>query len=282
MVNKGVKAMQRDPEKHPWSEPAKRKLNPSIKAHQFPCLQDNYGYLVHCKASQLTACIDTPSVADTQRALAETGWTLTHILNTHHHEDHVGGNLELKEKTGCTIVGPAHDTDRIPGLDIGVDEVTGFRFGTHEVEVLNTPGHTTGHIVYRFRTHNLAFVGDTLFSMGCGRLFEGTPLQMWASLKKIMAWPDHTLMHCAHEYTAANADFALTIEPSNIELISRASRVAELRASNLPTVPTSLKIEKLTNPFLRPNSEEIRNSLNMIDASNAEVFAEIRKRKDAF
>ena len=184
MTNKPIKPMRRDPEKHPWSEPAKRKLNPSIQVHQFPCLQDNYGYLVHCKASQLTACIDTPSVAATQQALADTGWTLTHILNTHHHEDHAGGNLELKEKTGCIIVGPAHDADRIPGLDIGVDEATGFRFGTHEVEVLNTPGHTTGHIVYRFRTHNLAFVGDTLFSMGCGRLFEGTPRQMWTSLQR--------------------------------------------------------------------------------------------------
>jgi hydroxyacylglutathione hydrolase len=274
--------MKRDPEKHPWSEPAKRKLNRSLVVHQFPCLQDNYGYLVHCKLSDYTACIDTPDVAAIEQALEEKGWTLSHILNTHHHPDHAGGNLELKEKTGCKIVGPAHDAARIPGIDILVDEAHPFRFGTNEVEVLNTPGHTTGHIVYRFRTHNMAFVGDTLFSMGCGRLFEGTPEQMWNSLQKIMQWPDHTLLYCAHEYTQNNARFALTVEPDNLELQSRAMRVNELRSAGEPTVPTSLKIEKLTNPFLRPDSEGIRRQLNMPQAADVAVFAEIRARKDAF
>jgi hydroxyacylglutathione hydrolase len=274
--------MKRDPEKHPWSEPAKRKLNRSLVVHQFPCLQDNYGYLVHCKLSGLTACIDTPDVAATANALKEKGWELTHILNTHHHWDHACGNLELKEKTGCKVVGPKHDAARIPGIDILVDEANPFRFGTNEVEVLNTPGHTSGHIVYRFRTHNIAFVGDTLFSMGCGRLFEGTAEQMWHSMQKLMQWPDHTLLYCAHEYTQANARFALTVEPDNSELQSRAKRVAELRNAGEPTVPTSLKIEKLTNPFLRPDSAGIRRQLNMPDASNAEVFAEIRARKDKF
>jgi len=274
--------MQRDPEKHPWSGPAKLKLYRSLVVHQFPCLQDNYGYLVHCKLSGLTACIDTPDVAAIENALEEKGWALTHILNTHHHPDHAGGNLELKEKTGCKVVGPKHDAKRIPGIDILVDEVTQFRFGTNEVEVLNTPGHTTGHIAYRFRTHNIAFVGDTLFSMGCGRLFEGTPAIMWHSLQKIMQWPDHTLLYCAHEYTQSNARFALTVEPENRELQSRARRVDELRSAGEPTVPTSLKIEKLTNPFLRPDSPGIRRQLNMEQAGDVEVFAEIRSRKDAF
>ena len=274
--------MKRDPEKHPWSEPAKRKLNPSLKVHQFPCLEDNYGYLVHCSTSGLTACIDTPDVAAIEKALKDTGWTLTHILNTHHHWDHAGGNLELKEKTGCTIVGPVADAERIPGIDIEVGESAPFRFGTNEVEVLNTPGHTTGHIVYRFRTHNIAFVGDTLFSLGCGRLFEGTPEQMWTSLQKILQWPNHTLIYCAHEYTQANARFAVTVDPENEELAARAQRVDELRAAGEPTVPTSLQIEKLTNPFLRPDDPGIRAALGMPDATDTEVFAEIRSRKDNF
>ncbi len=274
--------MKRDPEKHPWSEPAKRKLNPGVVVHQFPCLQDNYGYLVHCKLSDLTACIDTPDVGAIEQALETTGWTLTHILNTHHHWDHAGGNLELKEKTGCKIVGPKHDAERIPGIDIEVDEHTPFRFGTQDIEVLNTPGHTTGHIVYRFPTQNMAFVGDTLFSLGCGRLFEGTPEQMLDSLKKIMQWPDHTLLYCAHEYTQSNAKFALTVDPDNVELQMRAQRVEELRAADEPTVPTSLKIEKLTNPFLRSDSQAIRDQLGMPDASDVEVFAAVRERKDQF
>jgi len=274
--------MKRDPEKHPWSEPAKRKLDPPLKVHQFACLSDNYGYLVHCADSGLTACIDTPDVAAVEQALADTGWTLTHILNTHHHWDHAGGNLELKEKTGCTIVGPVADAERIPGIDIEVGESAPFRFGTHEVEVLNTPGHTKGHIVYRFKTYNIAFVGDTLFSMGCGRLFEGTAEQMWTSLQKLLKWPDHTLIYCAHEYTQSNAQFAVTVDPENEELSARAARVDELRAAGEPTVPTSLKIEKLTNPFLRPDSPGIRAALNMPDASDTEVFAEIRGRKDNF
>jgi len=274
--------MLRDPEKHPWSKPAIKKMNPGIKVHQFPCLDDNYGYLAHCPASNLTACIDTPDVAAIEQALADTGWTLTHIFNTHHHLDHAGGNLELKEKTGCTIVGAEVDAERIPGIDIKVGEQELFRFGTHEIQVLNTPGHTSGHIVYRFLAHNIAFVGDTLFSMGCGRLFEGTAEQMWESLQKITAWPDHTMLYCAHEYTQSNAAFALSVEPGNSELQSRAAKVDELRAKGEPTVPTSLKIEKLTNPFLRPDSPEIRAVLEMPNDGDTEVFAEIRKRKDNF
>jgi len=274
--------MKRDPEKHPWSEPAKRKLNPTIKVHQFPCLQDNYGYLVHCEASDITAVIDTPDVAAIEQGLADTGWTLTHIMNTHHHWDHAGGNLELKEKTGCTIIGAAADADRIPGIDIMVGESAPFKFGTHDVQVLNTPGHTSGHIVYRFVLNNIAFVGDTLFSMGCGRLFEGTAEQMWDSMQKILQWPNHTMLYCAHEYTQSNAQFALSIDPNNEELVNRARRVDELRSDNQPTVPSSLNIEKLTNPFLRPDSEGIRNTLGMQSATDVEVFAEIRERKDNF
>ncbi|MGI9308534.1 MAG: MBL fold metallo-hydrolase, partial [Gammaproteobacteria bacterium] len=163
--------------------------NNALQLHMFPCLQDNYCYLIHDDAAGVTAVIDTPEVMAIEEALTDTGWQLTHILNTHHHWDHAGGNLELKEKTGCTIVGPRADAKRIPGIDIQLGDGDVFEFGSHAANVYDTPGHTRGHIVYHFAADGIAFVGDTLFAMGCGRLFEGTPEQMWTSLQKIMAWP---------------------------------------------------------------------------------------------
>lgn len=254
----------------------------TLKVHMFPCLQDNYCYLVHDPAAGVTGVIDTPDVAAIERALDETGWQLDFILNTHHHWDHAGGNLELKEKTGCQIVGPRADAERIPGIDIALAEGEKFTLGNHEAEIFDTPGHTRGHIVYHFADDGVAFVGDTLFAMGCGRLFEGTPDQMWNSLQKIMRWPDDTKIYCAHEYTQANANFALTVEPQNKELVARAKQVDELRSRNVPTIPTTVALEKATNPFLRPMSPDLQQTLNMTGDQTVTVFAETRKRKDKF
>ena len=183
----------------------------TVEVVQFPCLADNYGYLLHDAESGLTATVDTPDVAAIETALSARGWTLTHIFNTHHHWDHAGGNQELKARHRCQIIGPRADRDRIPGIDVEVGEGDTFRFGTTDVEVYDTPGHTRGHIVFRIPEQNLAFVGDTLFAMGCGRLFEGTAEQMWSSLQKILAWPDETILYCAHEYTESNGEFAVTV-----------------------------------------------------------------------
>ncbi len=253
-----------------------------LEIHMFPCLDDNYGYLLHDAETGVTAAVDTPDAGAISRALAERGWRLTHILNTHHHADHAGGNLHLKAATGCRIVGPRADAARIPGIDVEVGDGDVFELGSHRVEVYDTPGHTRGHIVYRFPEQNAAFVGDTLFAMGCGRLFEGTPEQMWRSLRKILAWPDDTRLYCAHEYTAANARFALTVEPGNEALAARAREVERLRAAGRPTIPTTVAEEKATNPFLRPDSADLRRTLGMPDADDVEVFARTRAMKDRF
>jgi hydroxyacylglutathione hydrolase len=253
-----------------------------LEVHMFPCLSDNYGFLIHDADEDLTATIDTPSAETISAALAEKGWRLTHILNTHHHADHAGGNLELKRATGCRIIGPRADAARIPGIDVQYGDGDRFFFGAHPVEVFDTPGHTTGHIVYHFPQDAVAFVGDTLFSLGCGRLFEGTPAQMWSSLQKLMRWPDETKLYCAHEYTQANARFALTVEAGNRDLVERSRQVDALRAKNAPTVPTSLALEKSTNPFLRPASAEIQASVGCDGSDLVEVFARTRALKDRF
>ncbi len=254
----------------------------AIQVHMFGALSDNYCFLVHEPGSQLTAVIDTPDVAAIEAALDHTGWQLTHILNTHHHFDHAGGNLELKARHGATIVGPRADADRIPGIDIEVGDGDVYDLGGARARVLDVPGHTRGHIAYHFADSGVAFVGDTLFVLGCGRLFEGTPAQMWNSLQKLMALPDDTVVYCAHEYTQANARFALSVDPDNPALVERAREIDTLRAAGTPTVPTSLALEKATNPFLRPMSPTLRATLGMQDASDVEVFAETRRRKDNF
>lgn len=255
---------------------------PALQIHQFPCLANNYGYLIHDPVARVTAAIDTPDAEAIERALADTGWKLTFILNTHHHADHAGGNLALKERTGCVIVGCRADAARIPGIDIKVSDGEAFDFGNHRARILETPGHTIGHICYVFDADQAAFVGDTLFSMGCGRLFEGTPTQMWASLGKLMQLPDDTRLHCAHEYTAKNGQFARTLEPQNTALAERLAEVTRLRAAGQPTVPSTLAMEKRTNPFLRPDSPELRETLGMPDADNVAVLAETRRRRDKF
>src|SRR6185503_16259345 len=176
-----------------------------LTIHMFPCLADNYGYLLHDAESQATAAVDTPDAREIEVQLRAKGWGLTHILNTHHHGDHAGGNLELKRKTGCTIIGSRADAARIPGIDVSVGDGDVVQMGAHRAAVYDTPGHTRGHIVYHFAAARAAFVGDTLFALGCGRLFEGTPAEMWGSLQKILRWPDDTRLYCAHEYTQSNA-----------------------------------------------------------------------------
>ncbi len=253
-----------------------------LTIHMFPCLADNYGYLLHDADSGITAAVDTPDAKAILAQLEAKGWPLTHILNTHHHADHAGGNLELKRQTGCTIIGPRADAARIPGIDVQVGEGDVVELGAHRATVFDTPGHTRGHIVYHFADAHAAFVGDTLFAMGCGRLFEGTPAQMWSSLQKILRWPDHTRLYCAHEYTQNNARFALTVEPENAALRERAAAVVTRRAANLPTVPSTLAEERATNPFLRPTSRALKETIGLPQAAEVEVFAKTRALKDAF
>jgi hydroxyacylglutathione hydrolase len=253
-----------------------------LRIHMFACLQDNYGYLLHDDEAGLTAAIDTPDAGAIAAELDAHGWRLTHIFNTHHHGDHAGGNLELKARTGCTVTGPRADAGRIPGIDVQVGEGDELLFGAHRVRVFDTPGHTRGHIVYWFLDDEAAFVGDTLFAMGCGRLFEGTPAQMWSSLQKIMRWPATTRLYCAHEYTQANARFALTVEPNNEALAARAAEVDRMRAARRPTIPTTLALELATNPFLRAGSRDLQSAIGLPGADEVAVFAKTRALKDAF
>ena len=252
---------------------------------QIPVLQDNYIFLLHTAESGETAAVD-PAVAEpVLDTLAQKGWRLTHILNTHHHGDHVGGNLALKRATGCRIVGAAKDRARIPGIDIEVGERDVVHLGKHRGQVLDVPGHTLGHIAYWFAEEDALFCGDTLFALGCGRLFEGSAEEMWGSLLKISALPPSTRIYCAHEYTQANARFALTVEPGNFQLVARSDQIDSLRKQGLPTVPATLAEELTTNPFLRPQSTEIRLKVdrgNAEDLSDVKIFARIRQMKDEF
>lgn len=254
----------------------------ALEIHQFSCLADNYGYLIHEPVSGLTAAIDTPEEAAINTELQKKGWRLTHILNTHHHFDHAGGNEALKARWNCTVVGAAIDAARIPGIDVALREGEEFVFGNTRAVVIEVPGHTTGHIAYHFPEEGVAFVGDTLFVLGCGRLFEGTAQMMWQSLGKLMALPDSTVLYCAHEYTQSNAKFAVTIEPGNAALIARSQEIDALRAAGKPTVPTTLAREKATNPFLRADSPEVQRIVERTGAPLWDVFGEVRRRKDKF
>jgi hydroxyacylglutathione hydrolase len=255
---------------------------PALQIHMFPCLQDNYGYLVHDPESGETACIDTPEAG---RILAEArimGWRITQIWNTHWHPDHAGGNAQIKKETGCAIFGPRAEAERIQNLDHTLAEGDETRLGDHVARVLDVGGHTLGHIAFHLPGDNVAFVGDALFALGCGRVFEGTFNQMWDSLSKLAALPNETTIYCAHEYTQSNARFAITIEPQNAALQARVKDIDALRARGAPTVPTTIGLELETNPFLRANEASVRANLQLQHASAAEAFAEIRKRKDSF
>jgi len=253
-----------------------------LEIERIPVLSDNYVWLAHEPASGLTAVVD-PAVADAPLARARAlGWTISQILNTHHHPDHVGGNLEIKAATGCTIVGPRADAGRIPGIDIELGDGDTYALGDAVARVIDVPGHTRGHIAYWFGDSDALFCGDTLFILGCGRLFEGTPGQMWHSLSKLLALPDSTKIYCAHEYTQSNARFAVTMEPHNDALLKRAATIDAMRARNEPTVPGTLGQERATNPFLRPDSADLQRTLGLVGADPVAVFAETRRRKDSF
>ena len=249
---------------------------------QIPVLADNYVYLVRVADGSATFVVDPAVAQPVIDALDARGWRLTHVVNTHHHFDHTGGNLELKQHYGATVFGPRADEDRIPGIDVAFADGQTCQLGTATARVFDVPGHTRGHIAYWFEETGALFCGDTLFSMGCGRLFEGTPEQMWTSLGKLIDLPDDTLVYCAHEYTEANGRFALTLEPANPALQQRMAEVRSLRSAGRSTVPSTLAVEKATNPFLRPHSEELRASLDLAGADTVAVFAETRRRKDSF
>jgi hydroxyacylglutathione hydrolase len=253
-----------------------------LQIHQFPARADNYGVLVHDSETEATASIDAPDAEAVLAALNEKGWELTHILTTHHHHDHTAGNEVLKRMTGCTIVGPAKEARGIPGIDIKVNEGDAIEIGNIEGKVIETPGHTRGHVSYSFPDDAVVFVGDTLFSVGCGKLLEGDAKTMWASLSKLAALPPKTALYCGHEYTRANARFALTIEPENEALKARAAEVDALAEKGEPALPTTIAQELATNPFLRPASPAIQKRLGMEGRPLAEIFGEIRKRKDKF
>lgn len=249
-----------------------------LSVHQFACLSDNYGFLVRDEASGRTACIDTPDAAAVLRELEGLGWGLDLILNTHWHPDHAGGNAEIKAATGCAIVGPAEVT-RIAPLDREVTHGDVVELGETRFEVIDSGGHTLGHIAYFDAADRIAFVGDTLFALGCGRLFEGTAEQMWDSLQRLAALPDDTTVYCAHEYTASNARFALSVDDSPA-VKARADQVFAARARDEWTVPTTIGLEKATNPFLR--APLLAAQVGAAGQPDAAAFGAVRAAKDGF
>ncbi len=254
----------------------------SLVIHAVPALTDNYVYLIRDAASGAVGAVDPSVAAPVLAALSGLGWRLTHILNTHHHWDHTGGNLELKERTGCIVVGPKADEARIPGIDVALREGETYDFGAARAEVFDIPGHTRGHIAFYFPESRALFCGDTLFSLGCGRLFEGTPAQMWDSLCKLRRLPADTEIYCGHEYTESNARFALTLDPGNAALQARANEAARLRREGRPTVPAIMESERAANPFLRADDPLIARAAGIETADPVAVFAEVRRRKDNF
>ena len=247
-----------------------------------PCLEDNYAYLLRDHDSGKVALIDVPEAAPILRVLDDRGWTLDQVWITHHHPDHVQGLPDLRDRHPAEVIGAGPDADRLPPLDRAVAEGDTVSLGALRAEVIEVPGHTIGHIAFHLPDAKLAFTADSLMALGCGRLFEGSAAQMWDSLQKMTGWPGETLICSGHEYTLGNARFALTVDPRNSDLISRAAEVETARSEGRPTVPSTLATELATNPFLRPADPAIRATLGMPDASDTEVFAEIRARKDAF
>jgi hydroxyacylglutathione hydrolase len=246
----------------------------------FTCLSDNFGYLIHDFATKATASIDAPEAGPIIQALEREGWTLTDILVTHHHHDHVGGVAELKQKYNCRVVAPHDKSTAIANVDLRAANGDVIKVGGLLARVLETPGHTLDHISYVFDNEKALFAADTLFSIGCGRVFEGSYPMMWESLLKLRALPDDFNLYCGHEYTASNIKFALTIEPDNAALKARAEQVTKLRAANQPTIPVTLGNEKQANVFLRADDPAVAASVRMKGASAAEIFGELRERKN--
>ncbi|OED38959.1 hydroxyacylglutathione hydrolase [Chromatiales bacterium (ex Bugula neritina AB1)] len=254
---------------------------PSLDIFQYPYNSDNYGILLHSRETGETAAIDAGDANALQAALKDNGWSLSHIFITHHHADHTAGLETAKKNSNCKVTGPGLSS-QIPGLDKTVVHGDTFQFAGVEIQVIHTPGHTRDMMNFYLPSENAVFTGDTLFALGCGRLFEGDAEMMWNSLELLKKLPPETTVYCSHEYTEANASFAITIDPENEDLISRIESIREKRANNQPTVPSKLSEELRTNPFLRADAPEIRAQLNMQHASDVEVFAEIRARKDNF
>ncbi|QKV20135.1 hydroxyacylglutathione hydrolase [Oricola thermophila] len=254
----------------------------TLQIEQFTCLSDNFGVLLHDPDTGRTASVDAPDAARISDVLKRKGWKLTDIMVTHHHADHTQGIAELKKEFGCRVAGPRGEADRIPAIDEALGEGDVFAFGAYDFTVIETPGHTAGHIVYHSPKAGVLLAGDTLFSLGCGRLFERGAAEMWGALKKLKVLPGETMLYCGHEYTLSNARFALTVDPDNEALRKRADEVEKLRENGAATLPVPLASEFATNPFLRPDDPAIRAHLGMEGASDEEVFAEIRRRKDSF
>lgn len=253
-----------------------------LEIRTIPCLSDNYAFLAHDAATGATALVDAPEPGPILAALKDTGWKLTDVLITHHHGDHVDGLAEILANHPARVIGAAADANRLPPLDLALDEGDTFQIGSQTGSVVDVSGHTIHHIAFHFPASKAVFTADSLMALGCGRVFEGTKPQMWESLQKLMALPRDTVVYSGHEYTAANAKFALTIDPENPDLISRVRDVTEKRASGIPTVPSLLSQELATNPFLRAQDPAIQAHLGMTGANATDVFTEIRTRKDNF
>jgi len=251
-----------------------------LEVHQFPCLSDNYGYLLHDSESGETVCIDTPDADEYLRQAAHKGWQITQIWNTHWHPDHAGGNAAIKAATGCRVTAPVGDAAKIEAVDRTVGQGDVVSIGDRQAFVIDVGGHTNGHIAYHLPGASIAFVGDSLFALGCGRMFEGTPGQFWASLQRLKALPAVTMIYCAHEYTASNARFALHADPDNAELQAYAQEITRRREKGLATVPAKLERELATNPFLRADDQAMQARWGGGDA--VETFAALRSAKDNF
>ena len=255
---------------------------PRLQVFQFPAREDNYAVLLVDRANALAVAVDAPELEPIVEVLDDKRLPLSHIVTTHHHHDHVAANEALKARYGCTIIGPAKEKARIPGIDRAVDHGEAFEIGPHRFEVIGTPGHTMGQIAYHLPDHGLLFAADALFAMGCGRVFEGEASDMHTALSRLAALPEGTKVYAGHEYTLSNARFALSVDRTNQALIERAREVELLRDEGRPTLPTTIALEKATNPFLRTGDAAIRGELGLADADDVAVFAELRARKDRF
>jgi hydroxyacylglutathione hydrolase len=247
-----------------------------------PCRSDNYAYLIRDEATGQVAVVDVPEAAPILNVLKDMGWQLDQILITHHHFDHIDGLEEVRKATGAKVYGAKADSHRLPNLDHALSEGDTFKLGDETCEVLDVSGHTIGHIAFLFKGADAVFSADSLMALGCGRVFEGDFPMMWGTMLKFKALPDEVLVYSGHEYTISNAKFALTIEPDNADLLTRIKDIKDKRANDIPTVPVSIGLEKATNPFMRADLMQVKALMGMETASDADVFGEIRTRKDRF